>query len=508
VRRPRRVRAPVAVSFGGVVAAGVVLLPMVYLVVRAGEGGWQGVSDTLLRARTLELTLRSLGMATVVTAASVVLGVTGAWFVTRTDLPARRLWYVLLCLPLAIPSYVAAWSWIGVRPGWAGPLGAAVVLTSVSYPYVLIPVAAALRRTDPQLEEAARSLGRPPWQVAIGVTLRQARVATVGGALLVALYALSDFGAVAIMRFESLTHVIYRSYRASYDRTPAAVLGCLLVAITLLVLFLQRRAVGNQRIAKLGAGTGRRAAPVRLAAWRWPAVAVVGGFLAVVLGVPAWSMAFWTRRGTSSADWSALGQATLTTAWVAALGAAATLLVALPVGVLSARYAGRLSKGVTSAAYAAHALPGIVVGLSLVFFGVRVATPLYQQMPLLVLAYVVLFLSLAIAAVHNSVAQSPPVLDEMSRTLGRSHLATWRDVTLRLAAPGLGAGALLVFLTVMKELPATLLLRPIGVDTLATRLWGHTESVSFAAAAPYAVAIVLLAAVPAAALTGRWTDGD
>lgn len=495
-------------SFGGVVAAGVVLLPLVYLVVRASEQGWEGISATLLRPRTLELTVRSLGMAGFVTVASVVIGVAAAWFVTRTDLPGRRVWYVLLCLPLAIPSYVAAWSWIGVRPGWAGPFGAFVVLTSVSYPYVLIPVAAALRRADPQLEEAARSLGRRQWQVALGVTLRQARVATVGGALLVALYSLSDFGAVAIMRFESLTHVIYRSYRASYDRTPAAVLGCLLVAITLVVLFLQRRAVGNQRVSKLGAAAVRPPTPVRLGRWRWPAAAAVAAYLAVVLGVPAWSMAFWTRRGTSTANWSALGEATVTTAWVAALGAVATLLVALPVGVLSARHAGPLSRHVTSAAYAAHALPGIVVGLSLVFFGVRVATPIYQQTPLLVLAYVVLFMSLAIAAVHNSVAQSPVVLDEMARTLGRSNLATWRDVTLRLAAPGLGAGALLVFLTVMKELPATLLLRPIGVNTLATRLWGHTESASFAAAAPYAVAIVLLAAIPAAALTGRWTDGN
>ncbi len=183
-----------------------------------------------------------------------------------------------------------------------------------------------------------------------------------------------------------------------------------------------------------------------------------------------------------------------------------TLVIAIPVGVLSARHPGRLARWSTDGAYAAHALPGIVIALALVFFGVRVATPLYQRVPMLLFAYVVLFLSLAVGAVHNSVAQAPPRLDEMARTLGRSQWATWREVTLRLCAPGLGAGALLVFLTVMKELPATLLLRPIGVDTLATRLWGYTDASSFAAAAPYAAAIIALAAVPAVALTGSWTD--
>lgn len=238
---------------------------------------------------------------------------------------------------------------------------------------------------------------------------------------------------------------------------------------------------------------------------------MLAGLLVVVgvtLGVPAWSLVYWLRRGTSTTDWATLADATLTTSWVAAVAALLTVAVAVPVGVLSARHPGRLARWATDSAYASHALPGIVIALALVFFGVRFATPLYQRIPLLLFAYVVLFLSLAIAAVHNSVALAPPSLDEMARTLGRSQWATWREVTLRLAAPGLGAAALLVFLTVMKELPATLLLRPIGVDTLATRLWGYTDAASFAAAAPYAGAIVVLATIPAAALTGSWNEED
>jgi iron(III) transport system permease protein len=506
VPAPQRRRVPVAFTVGGVLAAAALALPIAYLVVRATEQGWGTVASTLWRARTAELTARSIGLAVAVTAVSTAVGVAAAWLVTRSDVPGRGLWRVVLSLPLAVPSYVAAWAWIGIRPSLAGPVGATVVLSTVSYPFVYLPVAAALRRADPALEDAARSLGRRPVTVFLTVTLRQARPATIGGALLVGLYALSDFGGVSIMRFESLTLAIYRSYRASFDRTPAAILGCLLVAIALVVLVLQRRVAGSERLAKLGASTRRVPRTTHLGPWRWPVAASLGVFVTGALGVPAWSLLFWLRRGTSEADWSRLGDATLTTAWVAAAGALVTILVAIPVGVLSARYPGRLARRVTDAAYAAHALPGIVIALSLVFFGIRVATPVYQRLPLLLFAYVVLFLSLAIGSVHNAVAMAPPVLDEMSRSLGRSSLATWREVTLRIAAPGLAAGTLLVFLAVMKELPATLLLRPLGVDTLATRLWGLTDAASFAAAAPFAAAIVLLAAVPAAALTGRWTD--
>lgn len=219
------------------------------------------------------------------------------------------------------------------------------------------------------------------------------------------------------------------------------------------------------------------------------------------IGVPLWSLTSWLDRGRSTADWGEVRSATTSTLSLAALAAVATVALAIPVGILAARHAGRLSRAVSASAYAGHALPGIVVALSLVFFGVRFATSLYQTTAMLVFAYVVLFLSLAIGAVHGSVAQAPPVLEEVARSLGRTQAGTWWSITIRLAAPGIGAGATLVFLTVMKELPATLLLRPIGVDTLATRLWSHTANASFAAAAPYAAAIVLLAALPTALLT-------
>lgn len=156
-----------------------------------------------------------------------------------------------------------------------------------------------------------------------------------------------------------------------------------------------------------------------------------------------------------------------------------------------------MSRWVEHAVFLAHGLPGVVVGLSLVFLGASLARPLYQTTWMVAFAYATLFLPLAVAAVSGAVAQSSPAIEEAARSLGAPPRVVLRRVTLPLAAPGLGAGAALVMLTAMKELPATLLLRPTGTDTLATRLWSATGVGRYAEAAPYALTLVLLAAIPA-----------
>jgi iron(III) transport system permease protein len=223
----------------------------------------------------------------------------------------------------------------------------------------------------------------------------------------------------------------------------------------------------------------------------------VAAVTALALGFPLGSLGYWlTQGGAADLDASELAGAAVSTVTVAALGAALTIALAIPVGILTARYRSRGVRALEQAAYAGHALPGIVVGLSLVFFGVRFAYPIYQRTPLLVLAYAVLFLPAAVGAVRASVAQSPPMLEEVARSLGRRPARVLRDVTLPLAGPGVAAGAALVLLTCMKELPATLMLRPTGLETLATELWTETEIGAYAGAAPYASLLVLLAAVP------------
>jgi iron(III) transport system permease protein len=495
-RRPSSL--PVVLVVPALIATAVVVLPLVYLVVRSLDSGVGELIAVLWRERTFRLTVRSLGLAAVVTFLCLVVGVSLAWLTTRSTLPGRAGWAVVAALPLAIPSYVAAYTWLAAFPRLPPFWGSVLVLTLCCYPYVMLPVAGTLVRTDPALEEVARSLGKGQLATFLTVTLRQVRPAAAVGGLLVALYVLSDFGAVAILRFDVFTRVIYTSYRSSFDATAAAALSLVLVVITMTIVWAEGRSRGRAAQAKIGSGAPRAHRPVALGRTGMiVGFAGVAAVTALALGFPLGSLGYWLAQGgAADLDAFALAGAAVSTVTVAAVGAALTTALAIPVGILTARYRSRGVRALEQAAYAGHALPGIVVGLSLVFFGVRFAYPIYQRTPLLVLAYAVLFLPAAVGAVRASVAQSPPMLEEVARSLGRRPARVLRDVTLPLAGPGVAAGAALVFLTCMKELPATLMLRPTGLETLATELWTETEIGAYAAAAPYASLLVLLAAVP------------
>jgi iron(III) transport system permease protein len=474
------------------------LVPLVYLVVRGFEHGVDDVADILFRVRTGRLMLRSLVLAATVTAACVVLGVALAVLVTRTNLPGRRFWGVVAALPLAVPSYVAAFAWLAMTREAAGFVGLVVVMTACTYPYVYLPVAAALLRTDPALEDVSRSLGRGRFYTLVTVTLRQVRPAIAAGALLVALYVLSDFGAPSILRYDVFTRVIHQSYRASFDRTPAAVLSMVLIVITLLITIGEQRSRGAAEHARLGAGVARHPMVLSLGRWRAVATLIPLSVAVVALGIPAVSLGYWMWRGQSTGlDTDRLVSATLATLGVGAVAAVVATLCALPLGILAARYRTGSVRWLENSAYAAHALPGIVVALSLVFFGIRFVQPVYQELPLLVAAYVVLFLPLAVGSVRSAVSQSSRRTEDVARSLGYGTWQVMRKVTLPMSGPGVAAGAALVWLTCMKELPATLLLRPTGMDTLATRLWSETGVRAFADAAPYAIMLVLIAMIPA-----------
>ena len=483
-------------------------VPLAYLLIRTLGAGWSEIVDILWRERTVALLVRSLALAVVVTGASLAIGIGWAWAVTRTALPWRRTWLVVGTLPLAVPSYLAAYAWVSLVPTLPPFFGSALVLTLVCYPYVLLPVAAALSRADPGAEDVARSLGRTRIATFLTVTLRQIRPAAVAGGLLVALYVLSDFGAVALLRLDTFTRVIYTSYRAGFDPVPAAVLSLLLVAVTGVIAAAELRSRGRARQARLGSGVARSVVPMHLRPATGAAV-VLGMVVVTVLAlvVPLGTVAWWLTGSSAGVDVTSVRDAVLATLGLALAAAAVTTVVAAPVGVLAARYPSAFSAWVERLSYIGFALPGIVVALSLVYLGVRVVYPLYQTTAMLLIAYVVLFMPMAVGSVRAAVAATPPVLEEIARSLGRRPWQAFTSVTLPAVAPGVAAGAALVAVTVMKELPATLVLRPTGTQTLATELWSATTAGAYAAAAPYAAALVLVAIVPAALLAARTEVG-
>ncbi|MBC7270835.1 MAG: iron ABC transporter permease, partial [Streptomyces sp.] len=452
-----------ALTAGALAATAVALIPLAYLLVRTAQGGLGAWLETVATERTARLATTSLLLAAVVTAACLVIGVASAWLVTRSNTPGRRAFAVLLALPLAVPSYVAAFTWVSVADLWTadpgtrfeGFVAAAVVLTLYTYPYVYLPVAAALVRADPAQEEVARSLGRGPLHTVLTVTLPQVRPAIAGGGLLAALYVLADFGAVSILRLDTFTRAVFTAFSAGFNRQGALTLATLLVLVTTVILLLEGR---TRRAGARFSGTHvtRPARAADLGVWRWAGAAGLGAVLLAALGVPALSLARWMLRGTSAADATGrLWDAAVGSLTASLLGALLTILLALPLGILAARHPGRLSRALERTAYLAHSLPGVVVGLSLVFFGVTVALPFYQTTWLLALAYATLFLPLGVGAVASAASQAPRSLEEAAAALGRSPAQVFRRVTLPLTLPGIGAGAALVFLTAMKELPAT-----------------------------------------------------
>ncbi len=494
------------------------MLPLVYLLLRAASAG-PGAWALLARASTVETLGRTLLLAVSVTLASVALAVPLAWLTARTNLPLRRVWSVLLPLPLVLPSYVGAYLLVstlgprGMLQNWLEPLGierlpeiygfpgAFYLLTILSFPFVFLSVRAALLNMDPALEEAARSLGLTPWQTFWRVTLPQLRPSIAAGGLLVALYALRDFGAVAILRYDTFTRVIYIQYQSTFDRSAAAILALVLVALTFALLSIEIWTRGRARYHGATAHSKRPPAVVSLGRWKIPALIFCAGIVLLGLFIPALNLLYWLVRGVQAGEqvgdlWMA-AQNSLTSSALAAL---ATLAAALPVALLSVRQPGRLSRAFERVAYSTFALPGIVIALALVFFGANYARSLYQTLPLLVFAYGILYLPEALGAVRASLLQVHPSMEEAARSLGHTPYAVMRKITLPLVRPGLAAGAGLVFLTTMKELPATLILAPIGFKTLSTSIWSAVTEAFFARAAAPALVLILLSSLPLAFL--------
>jgi len=507
-----RKRPPALVWVPSALVAAAAVLPLVYLAVRAAEGGWEDISETVLNGDTLAVLARSVALATLVTGAAVVLAVPLAWLTARTDLPGREAWGVLAALPLVVPSYVGGLVLVstlgpsGLLQGFLEPFGverlpsiyglpgAALALMLFTYPYVFLTVRGVLKDMDPSLEEAARGLGSGRWTVFFRVTLPQLRPGIVAGGVLVALYALSDFGAVSLLQFDSFSREIYTQYTSAFDRTPAAVLALMLVCLVAVMFLLESRSRGRAGYAQ---NRTRRAAPVPLGRWRWPALVFCGGVVLFALVVPVGVLVFWLARGLASGEvLSPVWESAWHSVYVSGLAAGVAALAALPVAVLAARFPGKMAGVVERLTYFGFALPAIVLALALVFFGANYAPALYQTLPLLIFAYVVHFLPQAVGPIRASLLQARPSIEEAARSLGRGPAAVLATVTIPLARSGLVAGAALVFLTTMKELPATLLLGPTEFGTLATEVWNATSGAFFARAAAPALILIVLSAPP------------
>ena len=506
--RPRsRWKLPSGLLVLSLLVAAVLLVPLAFLLVEAAGAGVGQVASLIDRQLTEQLLWNTIRLSVVVTALCAVIGTGTAWLTERTNLPGRRVWAVLLVVPLAIPDFVVSFGWASISTDVAGFRGAVLVMTLSVYPLVYLPVAASFRNADPTQEEVARGLGAGPIKTFFRITLGQAKVAILGGCLLVVMVLLAEYGAFNILGYQTFTTEIFTEFQQLFDIASACALSLVLVALSLLVLGADALGRRRGRVSR-ASRTAQRAVPLhRLGLWTAPVLVLLCVLVGLALGVPVGSAAYWWAQGTNQPfQGTSLLSATGYTAAYSACAAALATAMALPVAILAIRRGGRVAHLIERSTYLVLAMPGLVIALSLSYFSNRYGNGIgYQSAPMLVVAYAIMFFPLALVGVRTSVAQAPAGLEDVARSLGQRRLAVFWRVTRPLVTPGLTAAFCLVFLSAVTELTATLILVPTGVQTLATQFWNYQQNLAYGQAAPFALLMIAIAAVPSYVL-GRFFD--
>ncbi len=484
------------------------VLPMFYLVVRALEADPAQLIEMVWRLRTWHLLRNTLALTASVVAVTTVIAIPLAWLVARTDLPGRRAVTIFAVMPLAIPGYVMAhallsiggMNGIGAALGYplarlSGLTGATLALSLYAFPYLFLNVRSTLLGLDPGTEESARSLGYRPRAVFFRVILPMIYPGIMAGWLIIALYTLGDFGAVALMRYEVFSFAIYTQYSGAFDRTYAAVLALMLLLLTTMPLVLEMRLLRHHNLARVGSGVSRRTTAIPLRRWKIPALVFVGLVVLASVGLPLFTLLYWMSLRAPWDQIARVVQYFSNSVSAAAPAALLAVVTALPVAYLRVRYPSRSTLAIERVAYVGYAVPPLALALALVFFSLRLVPVLYQSLTLLIAAYAMNFLALAIGPIRSSLLLAPRRLEEAARSLGRRPVEAFVVTVLPVLKEGIVASLTLVFVMAMKELPIAFLLAPTGFTTLSVAVFSRTSEAMLAEAAPYAAAIVILSSM-------------
>ncbi|MCH8843089.1 MAG: iron ABC transporter permease [SAR324 cluster bacterium] len=515
---------PLGMAVAGAAVSLTMMLPLVY-VAGYGLGAGGKVWGRLWGNWIPQLMVNTLGLALVTAGVTFLLGVSLAVLITRFDFFGKRVWSWLLATPLGIPPYIMAYAYteMFLPGGWApqaaswlagheadvpmiyGRFPAVVwVLSLATYPYVYLLVRASLLNYNAAFDEAARIQGAGLWRRFLGITLPLQRPAIMAGLFLVVLYVFSDFGAVSMMRFPTFTRAIYLELVGRSDRASASALALVLIALSWLLFMQERRARSRSRFYQTG-GTYRKLRPRRcgaagtVAIWSYLTLVFTASFGLVV--------AFLVHRsvdGIRLEGWPAdLWGYAFNSLFAAGSAATVSLFLIVPVAYLATRYREWWYQAYLWASYAGYVLPGPIIGMGVLFIAIHLFAPIYGTVAVVVLAYLIRFLPQGLQAQESAFHQIKPNLEEAARTCGVSFHTALLRVVLPLAKTGIFTGWVLVFVSSMKELPATLLLRPLGFDTLAVRIWMETSEEFYSLAAPAALVLIAVTVPLFAALFSR-----
>jgi iron(III) transport system permease protein len=513
-------------------AAALVAVPILAVLLSLASPAY-AIWAHLWRTQMAELLWNTLILLLGVGAGTLGLGTALAWLVVFHEFPGRRVFEWALVLPLALPAYVIGFVFLGMFE-FAGPLqtslrdafgsgvrlpdlrsggGVILVMTLVLYPYVYTLARAALLEQAPEALESARSLGRSRLEAFRDVSLPLARPALVAGTTLACMEALADFGTVATFSYRTLTEAVYRVWHGMFDRLAATQLAAVLLGLAALLMLLEHLSRGRARFTH-----GRRATrpPVRVPLRSVPAGAATAcclGVWALAFGLPVSQLLVWAirvvRRDGIPPDFLGALGASL---GLAAAAAILTLGVALILAYALRFRPNRMIGPAVRVAALGYALPGAVIAVGVLLplsrldhalsaliehaLGFEVGLLLTGTAAALLYAYLVRFLAISLQTVESSLTRIPRSLDEVARSLGAGAGRTLRRIHGPLIRRGLLAALLLVFVDVMKEMPATLLLRPLDVDTLAIAVWRRTGESLWEEAAVPALMLVLAGLIP------------
>jgi len=488
----------------------------------------------LWRTQLVELVANTLLLLAGVGAGTLAVGTGLAWVVVYHQFPGRWIFQWALLLPLAVPAYVMGFAFLGIFD-YAGPVqsalrmwlgadarlpelrsgwGVMVMMTLAFYPYVYLLARVAFSEQGAAPLEIARCLGRTRTQAFFHVTVPMARPALAAGVALAMMEALADFGTVSTFGYRTLTEAIYRVWYGMFDRLAAAQVASVLLLLALLLLVLERRSRGRARFTDRHR-PGLAPTPVVLRGWSAAAATVAcAAVTSLALLVPVGRLASWAlealRDGRVAADFAALlGRSFMLAAMASALACALAVVLA---------YARRLQptalvRVATSFASMGYALPGAVIAVGVLLplawidhrigpilerlLGIPVGLLLTGSAAGLILAYIVRFLAVGVQTVEASLSKVSPSVDDAARSLGAHAGTTLRRVHLPMVRGGVLAAFILVFVETMKEMPATLLLRPFGLNTLAVEIWERTSEAMWQEASVPALALVAVGLVPA-----------
>ncbi|HEY5603287.1 MAG TPA: iron ABC transporter permease [Gammaproteobacteria bacterium] len=485
-------------------------IPLWFVMLKSSELGWDQWQQ-LWSSRLPELLWNTLSLAVLVTIICFILGVSAAWWIARFEFPGRRYAIWLMVLPLTIPTYVFAHiyttlfesdGWIGLA--WTGIFGdsiptpdiynifgATLTLSLAGFSYVFLMAHAALSVSTQTLEEAARIQGAGKWQVFLRVNLPLLRPAIAAGLAVVILHVLSDFGAVSMLHYQTFTLSIYLQMSGRFDYQSAAGLSLILVFLSLTFLVLERFFRARQRYYTSRQTRQHQRRPVTpfvtAMIWLWLGFITFMAFLLPLAWMMSWSWEAWIHDVINQKFWQYAYNSLL----LALLCATLAIICSLPIALFNNRQRSRYSGALIQISSVGFVLPGPVVALGILSFVLALLPFLYGSLFALLIALVIRFLPLSVQSQDASMQQLTPSIEQAGRILGATPLENLRRVILPMISGGIASAWVLVFIDTLKELPATLILRPTGFDTLPVRIWIEASEEMLELAAPAALMLVI-----------------